>query len=87
MPWYKMPNGCAVHINFGHAGNRKAPKACCKCGWFAGLLCDWKMPNGRDCDRPMCEAHAFEVGPDKHLCPPHVEAYREWVRDHGIPQQ
>lgn len=87
MPWYRAPNGHTVHVNFGSSRNRTAPKPCCKCGWISGLLCDWKMPDGRDCDRPMCEAHAFEAGPDKHLCPPHVEAFRAWLRDQGIPQQ
>lgn len=85
MPWYRMPVGGVVHINVGQGWRRKAPP-CCECGWISSLLCDWKV-NGRSCDRPICPTHAFEVGPDKHLCPVHVEAYRAWLTAQGIPQQ
>lgn len=86
MPWYRLPDGGTVHINFGRASNRKAPPPCCKCGWISSLLCDWKV-DGRDCDRPLCPTHAFEVGPGKHLCPAHVEAYRAWLATQCIPLQ
>jgi len=98
MPWYRMPNGDKVHINFGHAGNKKAPRPCgarrpdgTVCGWMAGYQCDWKTgapyPNGEPeptCDRHLCEAHAFEIDTDKHLCQEHVEAYRAWLREQCI---
>lgn len=86
MPWYRMPNGNPVHIKLGGARNRTAPLPCLKCGWISSFLCDWKV-DGRDCDAPICEAHAFEVGPDKHLCPAHVEAYRAWLTAQCIPLQ
>jgi hypothetical protein len=50
----------------------------CSCGAPATLLCDWKVGKGT-CDKPICAAHAEEVAPDKHLCPEHQVAYREWL--------
>ena len=93
MPWYRTPDGHTVHLNFGRARNKTAPKPCCKCGWISVYLCDWKIGKNFtrslsiDCDRPMCAAHAFEVGKDKHLCPFHVEQYRAWLTTQGIPLQ
>jgi hypothetical protein len=99
MPWYRMPNGNPLHINFGGSGNKKAPRPCgarrgdgSVCGWFSTYQCDWKLPEIRHsetnapatCDRALCDANTFEIGPDKHLCPAHVEAYRSWLRDLGI---
>jgi len=86
MPWYRTPSGDAVHLNFGRARNRNAPKPCCACGWISVYLCDWKVGDG-DCDKPICSGHALEVGPDKHLCPVHVETYRVWLTAQGIPLQ
>jgi len=42
---------------------------------MAPYLCDWKLePAPKTCDRPICEVHAFQVEPDKHLCPEHQDA-------------
>lgn len=99
MPWYRMPGGQSVHINFGGKGNRTAPPACRErrpdgtaCGWMTACQCDWKLSDvvysetkaPATCDRHLCEAHAFEIGPDKHLCPEHLEAYRLWLREQAI---
>jgi hypothetical protein len=53
----------------------------CKCGSAATLLCDWKMPGGKrpTCDEPLCRACAYHVSKDKHLCPIHAAAYRQWL--------
>lgn len=89
MPFYRMPNGNRMHINFG-SGNRTAPRPCHAatspgviCAWISGFACDWKEGDGT-CDRPLCERHAFQIDTDKHLCPEHVEAYRGWLRDQAI---
>lgn len=89
MPWYRMPDGTPVHLNLGR-GNRSAPPACrvlrldgSVCGWLSGYQCDWKIGVGKTCDRWICEAHAQQVGPDKHLCPEHQRAYRAWQAARG----
>jgi len=70
----------------GHAiicGTRQRVKYCA-CGRVAPLLCDWKVKEKRSatCDQPICEKHAMQVGPDKHLCPQHQKAYAEWQKRH-----
>lgn len=87
MPWYKFPDGTDYHVHFGTAGNKKAAPPClCKredqshCGIPAPFLCDWKVGGGKTCDRPMCDAHAFQVDTDKHLCPQHRELYEAWKK-------
>lgn len=57
---------------------------CGVCGRIAYLLCDWKVrgPGRGTCDLPICEKHALQVGPDKHLCPLHQKAYADWQRRH-----
>lgn len=37
------------------------------------------MGNGKTCDKAICEDHAEEVSTDKHLCPEHQDAYRDWL--------
>lgn len=56
------------------------------CGWcraLASLQCDWKTGKTRKgqtktCDAYLCPQHGQEVAPEKHLCPTHQAAYREW---------
>lgn len=62
-------------------GTRKRTKFC-KCGRAADLLCDWKMPEGKTCDAPICRQHALEVAPDKHLCVFHQHAFEVWKKKH-----
>jgi hypothetical protein len=79
----RLPGGGVAIV----CGRGMRPRRRCRCGCDATLECDWKvggMPIGRGvktCDAPICSAHAFEVGPDKHLCPAHVTAYRRWLVD------
>ncbi len=92
MPWYRTPSGMTVHVNFGGRRNKTAPPACRErrpdgtaCGWMTGYQCDWKVAGGITCDRHLCEAHAFEIDKDHHLCPEHVASYRAWLREQGVP--
>ncbi len=59
---------------------RRAPR----CRWCVstpgGFQCDWKIDE-RTCDKHICTGHAFQVGPDKHVCPEHLVAYQLWLRD------
>lgn len=53
-------------------------KRCHHCPQAAPFLCDWKVGEGKTCDMQICKSHAQEVSPDKHLCPDHQAAYKEW---------
>lgn len=57
------PPQCPAPMDHPDGSDRRV-----KCCAMATLLCDFKMPDGKDCDRPMCEEHAQEIGPDQHLC-------------------
>jgi hypothetical protein len=54
------------------------------CRWCSRVhtkLCDYPLggiKKGKSCDAPICDQHAREIGPDRHLCPPHREM---WERD------
>lgn len=69
-------------IGFACGGSIRA--SYCACGHNAPFLCDWKVKGKRSgtCDLPICEKHALQVGPDKHLCPLHQKAYQEWKKAH-----
>jgi hypothetical protein len=56
----------------------------CACGREADLACDWKVAGKKSgtCDAPICAHHAKQVGPDKHLCPQHQQAYANWLKRH-----
>lgn len=63
---------------------RKGLKVCSGCRMLtARKQCDWKLEQERSdgkvgtCDEWICDACALEVGPDKHLCPTHAEAWAE----------
>lgn len=55
------------------------PRAKCRCGRPATLLCDWKLPTRRSgtCDAPLCPACTAAPAPGKDLCPDHAA---EWQR-------
>lgn len=83
MPFYRLKDGTRYHIKF--TPRAKVPPACAArrdddtdCGIMSGILCDWKVMPGVTCDLPLCEDHAKEVGPDKHLCPAHQIEWQQW---------
>lgn len=80
MGWYRTPDGTAVHINFGRG---KGPPPCKECGWIGQFQCDWKIGEGKTCDKYICEKHALQVADDKHLCPEHQAKYEAWKEKHG----
>ncbi len=57
---------------------------CHECRSVGGFLCDYPVQHpfktggkgkaGKTCDRSMCEAHAHQVGPNKHYCRQHAQA-------------
>ena len=44
-------------------------------------LCDYPVGDGKTCDMPLCESHAFEVAPNVHYCPGHALM---WARNHWL---
>lgn len=77
----QLPDGSFAII----CGPRLKPKFCA-CGREAHLLCDWKVKKKKSgtCDAPICDEHARNVGPDKHLCPKHQRAWEEWKSARGL---
>lgn len=75
MPFYRLKTGM-VHIK-----GTRLPAPCGArvlidgreqvCMAISAFLCDGPDPSSRSgtCDRALCEAHAREIGPNRHLCP------------------
>lgn len=76
MPTYRIPGLGHVHIR-----GRKLPDPCAavvgigerrhRCADLSAYLCDWPTGSGRTCDAALCEAHAWEISTNRHLCPVH----------------
>ncbi len=76
----KLPDGVTAIVCGGRG--RRVPR-CCWCHHTPGVFqCDWKLGNGRTCDKNICVTHAQEVGPNKHLCPEHQKTYEQWRERH-----
>jgi hypothetical protein len=59
----------------------RARASCRWCSKPSTKLCDYPLraaKAGKTCDALICDQHAYEVGPDRHFCPPHREM---WERD------
>ena len=63
-------------------GPSRYTPGCCKCRTSpARLLCDWKLPSGRTCSKPICERCTTKPAPEKDLCPEHAKAWAEHPRN------
>lgn len=71
-PKSKHPKPCAARMP-APAGQQPGTVQCCA---MSGFLCDFELPGGGTCDRPLCEEHAHQVADDRHLCPEHLERLR-----------
>lgn len=75
MPFYRLKTGIV------HMRGTRMPDPCAArvliegkevaCMAPSGYLCDGADNRNRSgtCDVPLCEAHARQIGPNKHLCP------------------
>lgn len=73
MPFYRLKTGIV------HMRGTKLPKPCAAkfgigdqqqyCMEISAFLCDGPTGGGHTCDRALCDAHAFEVGKNRHYCP------------------
>lgn len=55
---------CASGLHPTYSWGRWAP--------WAAKLCDYPMPGGKTCDKPLCEACAVNVGSNRDYCPEHA---------------
>jgi len=81
MPCAKLPWGDGSMIVCG-SKVRPGPKCWVShCPTPAIKDCDWPLPDGKTCDRPICNDHADHVGEDKDWCPAHsIEAAKAKLR-------
>jgi hypothetical protein len=90
MPFYRI-NGMSVHMQ-----GRTLPKPCVAlvgvaqpgkpqsvCMDMSEFLCDWPI-DGKTCDRALCEAHAKQVGKNKHYCPEHFLEHMSAEKQLGL---
>lgn len=86
MPFYRWGSGW-MHIKF--SGRGPHPKPCVahigveaqgrplqRCLAISAYLCDWALSDGNTCDAPLCDAHAREIGRNRHLCPTHFKQHQ-----------
>lgn len=88
MPFYRI-NGMDVHMK-----GTKLPAPCAAdvgidgnkhyCRAMSGFLCDFPDGGGRTCDRALCEAHARQVGANKHYCPEHFADHTNYQAQRGL---
>ena len=93
MPFYAV-NGMRMHIKWGGRGKPPAPcvakvgvgpqqHQCCD---ISAFLCDWPVAEGCTCDAPLCNAHAHQVGKNKHYCPRHLQEAQQPGANMGTHQ-
>lgn len=70
----KLPPPCAAQVVL--KGGLDAAFTCTWCRAPSSYLCDWPTATGKDCDTPLCEAHAGHVGPNRNYCPEHLLLHR-----------
>ncbi len=90
MPFYRFPMGM-VHLR-----GTKLPPSCGArvlidgreqvCMAISAFLCDGPNSANRSgtCDAPLCEIHARQIGPNRHLCPACLLAHRDADPQRGL---
>jgi len=59
---------------------------CADCAAVGEFLCDFPVGEGKTCDRPMCEGHAHEIGPELHYCEAHYKMWQEFKSRGGVDE-
>lgn len=85
----RIGDSVAIVCSRTRKGKRYTP-LCATCSTTpSSFQCDWIVeraqpslldgeptPAHKTCDAHICARHARKVGPDKHLCPIHAEAWK-----------
>lgn len=58
-----------------------------RCMDVATKLCDYPVGDGRTCDMPLCDSHAFNVAPEVDYCPGHALMWRQFVAAGGVERE
>ena len=84
--YVRLPGGGAAFVCGARPSGRTL--LCRRCQRPAPFLCDWRIEilgqHAGSCSAAICQDHALEVGPDKHLCPEHQVAYVLYLQRLGI---
>ena len=57
---------------------------CADCSALGEFLCDFPVGEGKTCDRPICEQHAHEIGPELHYCKAHHQMWQDFRNQGGV---
>lgn len=92
MPFYRLKTGI-VHVK----GTRLPAPCCVRFSWPnsgkeqicmapSAYLCDGANNASRSgtCDAPLCEIHARQIGPNRHLCPTCHLSHRDADPQRGL---
>lgn len=92
MPFYRLKTGI-VHVK----GARLPAPCCVRFSWPtsgkeqdcmapSAFLCDGPSEANRSgtCDAPLCELHARQIGPNRHLCPACLQSHRDSDPQRGL---
>jgi hypothetical protein len=78
MPCYRTPMKSGGYAFI--CGNLGDHCAASECSDVSDYLCDYPVGEGKTCDLPVCQSHAYEVATNIHYCPSHLEL---WVKFSG----
>ena len=82
MPCYRIPMKSGGHAFLcGDLGDHCAAE---KCSDVSTYLCDYPVGDGMTCDLSLCQSHAYEVAPDIHYCPSHLELWVKFSESGGV---
>lgn len=59
---------------------------CADCMAVGDYLCDFPVGEGKTCDRPMCDAHSKEIGPELHYCLAHQQMWERFKASGGVSE-
>jgi hypothetical protein len=68
--WYEW-EGDSFKFREVNGWNIKEAKICSVCGKPGGYLCDFVLPSGKTCDKPLCGKCRVAKGADLDWCPSH----------------
>ncbi len=83
MPCYRVPTKDGGHMFMCC----KLGPHCADCGDVGSNLCDYPVGKGKTCDRPICDLHAHEIGPNMHYCATHHAEWQKFRESGGVTRE